>query len=77
MNTDLNNTIFGKDPPKVKYKKGRFLTLKKKDVTREGGYMEIDDLSMQKKSSERSMNEKEKQDYYENYTMKRRYTTEE
>jgi len=39
--------------------------------------MEIDDLSMQEKSSERSMNEKEKQDYYENYTMKRRYTTDE
>jgi hypothetical protein len=39
--------------------------------------MEIDDLIMLDKSSERSMNEKEKQDYYENYTMKRAYTTDE
>ena len=70
----LNGTMFSDFPGKVAYKRPHEIASKKSQVTKPGGHISINELQIEQKSDEREMNDEERDEFYNSYTLKRRYT---
>jgi hypothetical protein len=67
--------MFADPPPKIKYKTPKELAVKNRLVTKSGGHFENIEMKLSESIAERVMNEKEKDAYYDKYTLQRRYTS--